>query len=161
MVKTRLIAEYKSGIWTLLDKWGPAAQRLVNALVSRTVMVSPSWTPTTRPVKVGVTLGDGKKASATKTHKNLDMLDLKGYGRLAKFIKLTDRMIGEASKDAIVNAARMLAVQVGHYQRKFAALPMEDAIALLKTETLSEDQAGWVADGLENLAVAIAFVKDD
>ena len=96
MVKTRLIAEYKSGIWTLLDKWGPAAQRLVKALVSRTVMVSPSWTPTTRPVKVAVTPGDGKKASATKTHKNLDMLDLTGYGRLAKFIKLTDRMIGEA-----------------------------------------------------------------
>jgi hypothetical protein len=38
------------------------------------------------------------------------MLDLTGYGRLAEFIKLTDRMINEASKDAIVNAACMLAV---------------------------------------------------
>ena len=89
------------------------------------------------------------------------MLDLTGYGRLAEFIKLTDRMIDEASKDAIVNAARMLAVQVGHYQREFGTLPMEDAIELLETETLSEDQAGWVADGLENLAVAIASVKDE
>jgi hypothetical protein len=38
---------------------------------------------------------------------------------------------------------------------------LEEAIELLETETLSEDQAGWVADGLENLAVAIASVKDD
>jgi hypothetical protein len=89
------------------------------------------------------------------------MLDLTGYGRLAEFIKLTDRMINDASKDAIVNAARMLAIQVGHYQRKFGTLPLEDAIELLETETLNEDQAGWVADGLENLAVAIASVKDD
>ena len=89
------------------------------------------------------------------------MLDLTGYGRLAEFMKLTDRMINEASKGAIVDAARILAIQVGHYQRKFGTLPLEEAIELLETETLSEDQAARVADGLENLAVAIASVKDE
>lgn len=89
------------------------------------------------------------------------MLDLTGYGRLAELTKLIDRMTAEASKDAMVAAARLLAIQVGQYQRKFGTLPLEDAIELLETEALSEDQAGWVADGLENLAVAIASVKDD
>lgn len=89
------------------------------------------------------------------------MLDLTGYGRLAELMKLTEKMINEASTDAIVNAARILAIQLGHYQRKFGALPLDDAIELLETEALNEDQAGWVADGLENLAVAIASVKDD
>jgi len=70
-------------------------------------------------------------------------------------------MISEASKGAIVDAARMLAIQVGHYQRKFGALPLEDAIDLLETKALNEDQATCVADGLENLAIAIASVKDD
>ena len=32
---------------------------------------------------------------------------------------------------------------------------------LLETKSLGEEQAGWVADGLENLAVAVASVKDD
>jgi hypothetical protein len=32
---------------------------------------------------------------------------------------------------------------------------------LLESESLDEEQAGWVADGLELLAVAIASVKDD
>ena len=89
------------------------------------------------------------------------MLDLTGYGRLAELTKLTDRMTAEASKEAIIAAARLLALQVGQYQRKFGALPLEDAMELLETKSLGEAQAGWVADGLENLAGAVASVKDD
>jgi len=89
------------------------------------------------------------------------MLDLTGYGRLAELTKLVDRMTKEASKEALVAVARLLAIQVGQYQKKFGPLPLEEAIELLETESLSEDQAGSVADGLENLAVAIASVKDE
>jgi len=89
------------------------------------------------------------------------MLDLTPYGRLAEYLKVTDKMIGEASKDALAEAARMLAIQVGHYQRKFGNLPFEEAMELLESQSLDEEQAGWVADGLELLAVAIASVKDD
>jgi hypothetical protein len=89
------------------------------------------------------------------------MLDLTGYGRLAELLKLTDKLINDASKEAIAQAARMLAMQVGHYERKFGVLPSDEAIDLLETETLNEQQAGWVADGLEHLAVAIATVKDE
>jgi len=88
-------------------------------------------------------------------------LDLTPYGRLAAFVKLTDKLIGAASKDALAEAARILAIQCGHYQRKFGVLPLDEAIELLETESLDENQAGWVADGLKTLAVAIASVKDD
>lgn len=87
--------------------------------------------------------------------------DLTGNPRLAEYIKLTDRMIADASKDAIAEAARMLAIQVGHYQRKFGLLPMEDLLELSQGETLAEDHADWMADGLEHLAVTIATVKDN
>lgn len=87
------------------------------------------------------------------------MLDLTGYGRLAEFSKLVDRLAGDASKDEMADVARLLAVHVGHYERRFGALPLDDAIELLETRALSEDQAGWVADGLENLALAIASIK--
>ena len=89
------------------------------------------------------------------------MLDLTGYGRLAELTKLVDRMIKEASKEALVAVARLLAIQVGQYQKKFGPLPLEEAIELLETTSLSEEPAGSVADGLENLAVAIASVKDE
>lgn len=89
------------------------------------------------------------------------MLDLTGYGRLAQFSKLTDRMISEGSKDAIALAATVLAIQVGHYQRKFGVIPMDEAMDLVETKGLSEDEAGWVADGLENLAVVLSSIKDE
>ena len=89
------------------------------------------------------------------------MLDLTAYGRLAELTRLIERMTQGASKEAIAAAARLLAIQLGQYQKKFGALPLEDAIELLETESLSEDQAAQVADGLENLAVAVASVKDD
>jgi len=89
------------------------------------------------------------------------MLDLTGYGRLAQLVKLTDKMTLEASKGALVEAARLLAIQLGHYQRKFGALSLDDSIELMETSALSEDQASRVADGLENLALALATVVDD
>jgi hypothetical protein len=89
------------------------------------------------------------------------MLNLTPYGRLTEFTKLTDKLIYEASKDAVADAARMLAIQVGNYQRKYGALPLDDAMALMEAATLDEEQAARVADGLENLAMAIASVKDD
>ncbi len=89
------------------------------------------------------------------------MLDMTGYGRLSEFVKLTDKMIAAASKDAIAQAARLLAAQVAHYERKFGALPTDEIMDLLERPDLTEEQAGRVADGLEQLAVALATVKDD
>ncbi len=88
-------------------------------------------------------------------------LDLTPYGRLAQYIKLTDKLIDDASKDAVAQAARLLAIRVAQYERKFGDLPQEAAMDVLETETLDEKQAGWVADGLERLAVALATIKDD
>jgi len=89
------------------------------------------------------------------------MLDLTPYGRLAQLSTLTDRMIRDASKEAVVAAARMLAIHLGLYQRRFGAIPLDEAIDLLQTRGLTEEQAGQVADGLEILAMAFASVEDD
>ena len=89
------------------------------------------------------------------------MSDLTGNARLAEFIKITDMMVARATKDEIAAAARMLAIQVGHYQRRFGLLPMEDLLALSQGETLAEEHADWIADGLEYLAVTIATMKDN
>jgi hypothetical protein len=89
------------------------------------------------------------------------MLDLTGYGRLNEFSKLTDRMLTQSSKETVADAARLLAAQLAHYQRKFGALPTDGVLDLLGKQDLTEEEAGLVADGLENLAVALATVPDD
>lgn len=70
-------------------------------------------------------------------------------------------MISEASKDVIATAATALAIQIGHYQRKFGVIPMDEAMDLLESKGLSEDESSWVADGLENLAVVLSSIKED
>ena len=89
------------------------------------------------------------------------MLDLTGYGRLAKLATLTDRMINDASRDALITATRLLALQVATYQLLHGALPMDENIDLLESKGLTEMQADRVADGLEVLAMALATIRDD
>jgi hypothetical protein len=89
------------------------------------------------------------------------MLDLTGYGRLTEFSKLTERMLAQASKAGVADAARLLAAQLALYQRKFGTLPTDGVLDLLGKQDLTEQEAGLVADGLETLAVALATVPDD
>lgn len=89
------------------------------------------------------------------------MLDLTGHGRLAQLSELTDRIIGEASKNAIVTAASILKIQVGHYQHKFGVIPFNEAMDLLEAERLSEDQAGWVTNELKNLTAVLFSMRNE
>jgi len=75
--------------------------------------------------------------------------------------------VDPAGKEAVVvgpdrrPVARLLAVQLGHYQRRFGAMPFDETMDLLESKGLDEAQAGQVADGLEILAMALATIKDD
>ena len=89
------------------------------------------------------------------------MADSPEFHRLSQFMKLADKMVDDASKTQIAEAARILALQVGHYQRKFGALPIDETMELLHVPALSKEQAGWVADGLEILAAVIAIAPED
>jgi hypothetical protein len=106
-------------------------------------------------------IAGGSMASAAQTTRNLNMLDLTGYGRLAKLTTLTDRMINDASRDALITATRLLALQVATYQRLHGVLPLDENIDLLESKGLTEEQAERVADGLEVLAMALATIRDD
>lgn len=89
------------------------------------------------------------------------MSESKAFHRLRQFMRLTDKMVDDGSKNQIAEAARILALQIGHYQRKFGALPIDETMQLLNTAALTEEQAGWVADGLEILTAVIAIAPND
>lgn len=89
------------------------------------------------------------------------MLDLTGYGRLAQLTTLTERMINDASREALVATTRLLALQVARLQQMHGVLPLDESIDLLESKGLSEAQAAHVADGLEVLAMALATIRDD
>jgi hypothetical protein len=52
------------------------------------------------------------------------------------FYELADRLIADASKDDVAEAARLLALNVAHYQLKYGALPIDDFADMLRAHAV-------------------------
>ena len=76
--------------------------------------------------------------------------------RFGVYLKVADQLIERASKAEIADVARILALHLAHYRAKHGEIPLKKSFELLLTETLSDEQAGELADGFE---VLIAVMK--
>ncbi len=74
------------------------------------------------------------------------------------FYELADRLINEASKDDVAEAARLLALNVAHYQLKFGALPLENFADMLRAESIDAGTAELLSAGMQNLVGALGQV---
>ncbi len=88
------------------------------------------------------------------------MEDLNGYARLAKAVVMADELLEECSKSTVAEAARILAADLAHYQRTYGRRPVDRAALLVNFSKLTEDQAEWMSESLENLLVALVTVHD-
>lgn len=84
------------------------------------------------------------------------MTETTEFERFAAYLKIADKMIEQASKDDIADTARVLALHLAHYRAQHGEIPLKKSFELLLTETLSDEQAGELADGFE---VLIAVMK--
>jgi hypothetical protein len=74
---------------------------------------------------------------------------LKDYHELAK------RLMAIADKAQIEEAARVLAVHVGHYQRRYGKVPMEETLAALHTDTPNDAQLAATTEGMQCLIAVL------
>ena len=79
--------------------------------------------------------------------------------RFAQLLKLSDQMLARAERDDLEECARILAVQCAHYRAKFGELPMSDALDLLASETMNDEQAKWIGDGLEMVVGVLGMLE--
>lgn len=68
-----------------------------------------------------------------------------------QYYKLADLLIERASKEQLAECARLLALNLAHYQGKFGEIPLEDTLAIIGAETPNDDQAVLLKDGMEIL----------
>ena len=80
------------------------------------------------------------------------------FERFATYLKVSDRLIEQASKEDMAETARVLALHLAHYQTKYEAIPVQESLKLLLTETIDDSQAGALADGFEVLIEVIRAV---
>lgn len=67
----------------------------------------------------------------------------------AQYYKLADQLIEKSSKEDIAEAARLLALNVAHYQSKYGELPLDETLAMINMDKPNEAQLQLMGEGME------------
>lgn len=70
---------------------------------------------------------------------------------LSHLYNLTDQLIEKATKQELAETARLLAVNLSHYQMKYGELPLEETLAMINIEKPNAEQTDMLVNGMENL----------
>lgn len=81
-----------------------------------------------------------------------DLSDFQQYYRLA------DSLIENASREQLAECARLLALNLAHYQGKFGEMPLEATLAALDATEPNDEQAVMLRDGMEILVGVLGGV---
>jgi hypothetical protein len=76
-------------------------------------------------------------------------------------LQLSDPMLARAEREDLRECARILAVQCAHYQSKFGNLPTSDALGVLSGETMNDEQAKRIGDGLEMVVGVLGMLEQE
>lgn len=71
-----------------------------------------------------------------------DLSDVQQYYRLA------DALIENASKEQLAECARLLALNLAHYQERYGELPLGEILAMVNAVEPNEEQALLLRDGM-------------
>lgn len=83
------------------------------------------------------------------------MADLSEFDQ---YYKLADMLIDQADKEQLAECARLLALNLAHYQGKYGDIPLDDTLAMLDAEEPNDDQALLLTTGMQNLVGVLGSV---
>ncbi|MFZ2540913.1 MAG: hypothetical protein WAW75_03955 [Gallionella sp.] len=83
------------------------------------------------------------------------MADLSTFGQ---YNKLAELLIEKVSKEDITECARLLAMNVAHYQSKYGELPLDETLAMIGMTKPNEEQLQLMTDGMEILVGVLGNV---
>ena len=66
---------------------------------------------------------------------------------VATYPAASDALLEQASKEELAEVTRVLALHLGHYRTRYGDVPIDESLAMLRTETVSDEQAKVLADG--------------
>ena len=78
--------------------------------------------------------------------------------RFTEHYKLADLLIDQASKEQLAECARLLALNLAHYQGLYGEVPLSDTLALLDATEPNDEQALLLTDGMEVLIGVLGSV---
>lgn len=66
-----------------------------------------------------------------------------------QYYKLADRLIEKVSKEDLAECARLLALNLAHYQSKYGELPLDETLAMIGMGNPNVEQIQLMAAGME------------
>lgn len=75
-----------------------------------------------------------------------------------QYYNLADQLIEKSSKDDIAETARLLAMNLAHYQSKYGVLPLEETLAMIGMEKPNDDQILLLSNAMEILVGVLGNV---
>lgn len=76
-----------------------------------------------------------------------------------QYLQLADLLIAQSTKEDVAETARLLALNLAHYQSKFGELPLDESLAMLHSDTPNTDQLAMLTAGMENLVGVLGMLK--
>jgi len=80
------------------------------------------------------------------------------FATFKQYYNLADQLFENSSKDDIAETARLLAMNIAHYQMKYGALPLEDTLAFIGSGKPSDAQIDLLASSMEILVGVLGTV---
>ena len=74
--------------------------------------------------------------------------------------KLLNRIISECSKEDVAEAARLLAMNLAHYQIKYGEMPLEDIDVMSEEYELDDLQIAILCTSAENMIATLTQAKE-
>lgn len=74
------------------------------------------------------------------------MADLSSF---ATYYKLADKLIEKVNKEDLAECARLLALNIAHYQSKYGELPLDETLAMLGMTHPNDEQVEILVSGME------------
>ena len=68
-----------------------------------------------------------------------------------QYLKLADQLTSVASKEDLAECARLLAINIAHFESKYGQLPLDETLAMAYADKPNQPQLDLMARGLETL----------
>jgi len=80
------------------------------------------------------------------------------FATFKQYYNLADHLFESSSKDDIAETARLLAMNIAHYQMKYGALPLEDTLAFIGAGKPNDEQIDLLTNSMEILVGVLGTV---
>jgi hypothetical protein len=75
-----------------------------------------------------------------------------------QYLQLADQLTQIASKEELAECARLLALNLAHYELRYGSLPLDETLAMTYADEPNEAQVEMLNKGMENLVGVLGGV---